>query len=465
MDNRQLRSSIMNLSLPVMGQMLSQTFAGIITQMVVGHLGAAELAGVGLANRIMFLLIGAVSALSVGNTVLVARNIGAGDEKAAHQVLAQSLVAGVAGGAILALAGICVSRYMILFLVQGKGDPAVVEAGVLYLRIIFGSMVLGLPMFFIGGALRGAGDTKTPMFISWATNGVQILFSYPLTYGLGPLPGWGLLGACLAQGLSRAVGGLLSVWVIVNPKIGRLRLTREVKYKPDWTILKPILKIGFPAAGEQLLRQGSQLIYTMLVASMGTVAIAANGLVMTVQSLSFMPGFGFGVAATTLVGQSLGAKRSEEAAAYGWQTNRYATYFMAAMGVVFFLFAEPLAAIFTTDLEVRRLTAFCLRIVAFSQIPFSYIMVLCGALRGAGDTKWVMYITGVGQWGIRLVLSFIFGLWCGWGLPGVWLAMTVDVFVRMFFVIARFRSGKWKNIMAAAGPRPGRRQATHPAGQ
>lgn len=451
-NHKQMRKAVLTLAMPATTQMFFQALAGVITQMVVGHLSAADLAGVGLANRITFILIAVLSSLTVGCTTLIARNIGAGNPKAANHILAQSLSVGLVGGALFGLTGVLCSRYLMLFLVLGKGEPAVIDAGVLYLRVVFASMILNLPMLFVNGALQGAGDAKTPMFLTMGMNAVEVVLSYPLTYGLGPIAGHGLLGACLAQGIARGMGGLLAVWTIVKPGARLLRLTRDLNYRPDWSTLRQILHIGLPASGEQLVRQSSQIIYTMFVAGLGTIAIAANQLVMTVQSLANIPGFGFGVAATTLVGQALGAKDTAGAKQYGWQTAHYAAILMSVTGAAFFIFARPLASMFTTDLAVRDLTAYCLRITAFCQVPFSFIMVLYGGLRGAGDTKWVMYMTGAGQWGIRLVFSFVFGLWMGWGLPGVWAAMLLDVMIRACFVIARFESGRWQTVLEATPP-------------
>lgn len=449
MDNVSLRHRIMNLALPATMQALLQTLAGIVTQMVVGHLGAADIAGVGLANRYLFLLLGVLSAVTVGNTALVARHTGAGDSKAAHTVLAQSLVSGLIAGPLLAGAGVLTARSFMLFLTLGHGDLEVINAGTIYLQIISASMILNLPMLFVNGALQGAGDTKTPLYLTVAMNIIEVMLSYPMTYGLGPIHGLGLEGAALAQGTARAVGGILAIIAILHPRIGKMQLTRGLRYKPDWSILRGIFRIGLPSAGEQLAIQSGQIIYTMMVAGLGTVAIASNQLVMTIQALSFMPGMGFGVAATALVGQALGAGQPSYAEQYGWRTNRYAAYFMGLMGLVFFVGARILTSAFTSDPAVTDLTSTCLRIMAFSQIPFSVITVLNGGLRGAGDTRFVMYVTSIGQYGIRLVFSFILGLWAGWGLPGFWTALFIDVAFRSVLVVGRFRSGKWKTILLA----------------
>jgi putative MATE family efflux protein len=260
------------------------------------------------------------------------------------------------------------------------------------------------------------------------------------------LPRLGLTGAGLAEGLSRAGGGITALVFLLRGKLV-IKVEKEQFLKWQPAVVKRILHIGLPAAGEQLVRQSSQIVYTIIIASLGTVAIAANQVVMTVQMTSFMPGFGFGLAATTLVGQALGAKNPDNAERYGYETNKLAMIFMGVMGVIFFVWAEPLASFFVTDQEIVDLAALCLRVVAFAQIPFSAVMVISGGLRGAGDTRWVMYLTAGGQWGIRLVLSFILIWGFGFNLVGAWIAMLLDVLIRGFMTLLRYRSGKWKNIL------------------
>jgi putative MATE family efflux protein len=284
------------------------------------------------------------------------------------------------------------------------------------------------------------------MYIMGIVNLTNIGLAFLLVFGYGPIPALGVAGAGLAGGLSRGLGGILVVWFLFS-EYSPIELDWEAGLlQIDGSIVRGILDIGLPAAGENLVRQASQLLYTMLIAGLGTMAIAANQIAMSVQSLSFMPGFGFGMAATALVGQNLGAQKPDRASSAGWESLKWAMLISCTMGVLFFFFPSVLMGFYTGNSEVIQLGTGPLQIIAFSQPFLASIMVLAGGLRGAGDTRYVMYLTTFGNWGIRLVFSYILGFVVGWGLLGVWVAMAMDQVIRGSLVALRFRSGKWKDI-------------------
>jgi len=206
------------------------------------------------------------------------------------------------------------------------------------------------------------------------------------------------------------------------------------------------VRVGFPAAIENFVRRGSQILYTMIIAYLGTVAMAANSIAMSIQSLSFMPGFGFGLAATALVGQNLGAEQPQRAEDAGFQSLRYALVCCIVMGVVFFLAPQMITHLYTDDAEVMQLTVSCLRVIALAMPFLAMIQVFSGGLRGAGDTTFVMLATLIGNWGIRLLGSYILGVYFGLGLVGVWIAMASDQMGRGLLLLWRFKKGRWKTI-------------------
>lgn len=189
-----------------------------------------------------------------------------------------------------------------------------------------------------------------------------------------------------------------------------------------------------------------QLFYTMIIASLGTVAYAAHQVALNAESISFNPGFGFALAATTLVGQYLGADKPELAEQFGYRASKMAVVFMSIMGVVFFLFAEQIVYLFTPDQEVIALASVCLRIVAVSQPALAAQMVFAGGLRGAGDTRGILWITLTGFMVVRVGLTLILSLWLDLGLIGAWIAMGVDLYYRSILMWSRFRRGSWKTL-------------------
>jgi putative MATE family efflux protein len=206
------------------------------------------------------------------------------------------------------------------------------------------------------------------------------------------------------------------------------------------------MDIGLPSAGEQLVRSSGQFVFSMLVAGLGSVAIAANQIISKSTSMSFMPGIGFGHAATTLIGQNLGAKQPERAERSGYMAAKIAAIFMSCVGLMFFFFSYQLAGLFTKDVAVQQAAGECLKIMAISQPFLAYVMVLAGALRGAGDTGYVLLVTLIGTWGSRVAMGWLLGIYFGLGLKGVWLAMVLDNLIRFAMMLTRYRKGQWKTM-------------------
>lgn len=452
LDKRKMDRCIWQLAWPAILRFSFMSTASLITLGLVGTLGPQAIAAVGLAQRVIFIVIGIVTALTVGTTALVANRTGARNVSAAQSVVAQSLLVGVGLSIFLAILGDVLSEKIIGWLMLGNPDPQVIAMGGHYLRIIMLSMIFGVPMMIINAAQQGAGDAKTPMYMVMGVNACTLILGYVLIMGPGPFPSLGITGAALGEGLARAMGGLVAVSLALGGRHFTVSVKPREICRVDPMLLRQILGIGLPASGEQLVRQGSQIIYTMLIASLGSLTIAANQVAMAIQSLSFMPGFGFGLAATTLVGQSLGARRPEVAELFGYETNRFAALFMGGMGLIFFFWAKPLVQLFTADPTVIAIASRCVRIIAFAQPSFSVLMVLSGALRGAGDTRWVMYTVAAGEWGVRLVLAYLLGFSFRLGLPGVWMAFLISSTVLGGLVLWRYRSGRWKYVLTVNKP-------------
>jgi putative MATE family efflux protein len=428
--------------------MFLQSIVGVVDVIMVGQLGAAAIASVDIGNRVVFVLIGTLMALTIGSTALVAHYIGAGNKDEANHIMWQSLFSGFIAALIIGSLGIIFSRDLMramTFLME-ESDPFILNQGSTYLNIVLASMLFGLPMMVINAILQGIGDMKTPLFIMFISNIINVLFNYLLIFGIGIFPAMGVAGAALGSGIGRFVGFLIGITILIKGEKG-IKLDLEViELKIDFQMIKDILIIGIPAAVEQFARQSSQIIYTALVAGLGTATIAANAVTMNVSSLSFMPGFGFGMAATTLVGQSLGAKKKQLAEDYSKQSAYLTLILMTAASILMYIFVDPIVNLYTDDPAVINMAVSALKIFILFQPLLGLFMVLAGALKGAGDTKWVMYFTIIGNWGVRLVLSYILGLRMGIGLNGFWLAMGIDVTFRTILIIWRFISGKWKDL-------------------
>jgi len=208
-------------------------------------------------------------------------------------------------------------------------------------------------------------------------------------------------------------------------------------------VLKEVIRIGLPVFGDRALQQAGQTLYLKMIMLYGTTAYAAHQVGLSIEALSFMPGYGFSIAVTTAVGQSLGANQRDRANLINWEANRFAVMLMAGMGMVFFFFPYLLLRLFTSDLEVIRLGTQFLKVVAILQVPLAITMVLSGSLKGAGDTRYLLFTTIIGSWLVRVPLAYLFSVVLHLSLPFVWGVMVVDWVVRMTLLLIRYRSNRW----------------------
>lgn len=431
----------LRLALPAAGEQLLNMTVGIVSTFLVGHIGASALAAVSIANQWVFMTNALFGAIGVGSTALIARFVGAMDADSANRTLRQSILVAGFIGIISTILGVGFATPLNALM---GAEPEALRLGTVYLQIVGAVFLPATLMFIAMAAMRGAGDTRTPLKIMLVVNAINIAVSWVLVNGTFGFPQMGVAGAALGAATARLMGGLLAVGVLLQGR-GNLRLTFP-SFRPDWEIIRRILRVGIPSGVEQLLFRFGQMSYARIVASLGTAALAAHQVALNAESLSFMPGFGFAVAATTLVGQALGAKNPKQAERNGYTAFAIGALLMGVMGIVFVLFPRPLVSFFTKDAEVIQLGIAPLQIVGLVQPALAATMIINGALRGAGDTRYPLYIVAGCIWGIRVPLSFLFVTVMGLGLEWAWIAMSVDLCVRGVLALLRFRGGKWKTI-------------------
>lgn len=442
-EQSSLRKRVMLLAWPAIVENLLHTMVGIVDTAMVGRLGSASLASVGLANQIFNVGLTVFAALATGSTAIVARHIGAHESDKASDVARQSLVLGVFVSGTVMVALLIWARSL-LGLLFGRSEDFVLDMSASYVRIVALALILNYFLIVINAILRGAGDTKTPMRITAIVNIVNILGNTIFIYGIGPIPALGVAGAAIGTAMAHATGGILALSVLFRNPILRVRLSDS--FKPDRSIIARISNIGVPAGVEQGIMRVGQLVYTMIVSSLGTVAYAAHQVALNAESLSFMPGAGFGTASTTLVGQGLGANNPDEAEQAGKIARNLGIVVMSSIGLLFFFLPEPLVRIFSRDPEVIALATLCLRLVAIAQPPLAVWMILAGGLRGAGDTRAIMKIVFLGFLIVRIGLAYVLVVRLGYGLIGAWIAMVTDLFFRGYLIQRRFMQGQWKLV-------------------
>lgn len=430
-----------SLAWPVILALVSESLVGLVDMLMVARLGASAVAAVGVGGQIMGAVTVTMMAVGTGTVALVARSVGAGVMKDANQALGQSILAASVLGVVVVIPVILWAEpFVNLF---GVAPEVTVEAAV-YVRAVMISIAPSSVLFVIGSGLRGAGDTRTPLGIGLVVNVVNVFANWVLIFGKLGFPALGVLGSALATALSFSIGAVLLSALLAIGRL-RLRVTRR-NLIPDLTTMRRILHIGYPSAIEQALMQAGFLLYLVFAARYGTEAVAAYFIGVRILALSFLPGFGFAAAASTLVGQNLGAGSPQRAAGAGWMSTWMSVWFMTAAGILVFLLAEPIAQLFVDDVGVVAGTVWFIYMLGISQPFMAMDFTLGGALRGAGDTRFPLWTMLVAFYAVRLGLSTLAVFVFEASLPWLWAALIADYAVRAALKTWRFRAGTWQSI-------------------
>lgn len=407
------------------------------------YLGPAHLAAIGQMAYIMWLLNNLYVAIDTGALAVVARLIGAGDRPGARRAANQAFVLGmVLAGAMTALGLMFVGP--LVGLMGLDAEPSALATR--YLRILL-PVLPAMMLLSVGNAcLRGAGDTVPGLICMGVMNVVNLALSWSLVRGWGPLPALGWDGVAIGAAAGYGVGGVLMGLLLVAGRSG-LHL-RPRWMRPDAELLRRILSVGLPATLDVMTILGCQFWFKWIVNQLGSLAAAAHGVAISIESLGYLPGTAFQVAAATLAGQHLGAGDRRLARHSVLVSCAAGCAVMTTAGIVFFTAAGPLARLFISSDEaaIAVQTAALLRIVAVAMPALAVHMVLTGALRGSGDTRWPLLFSLLGMLAVRIPAAYLLTQVFGWGVAGAWYAMAADLYVRCFLVVFRFAHGGWQRV-------------------
>jgi putative MATE family efflux protein len=416
-----------------------QNLQSLIDLFWVGRLGSSAVASVAVSGTVLMLLMPLLMGASTGTVALVARAIGAKRTDDANRAAGQSLMLALALGGLSGVVGLLLSGKVFGLL---NPPPDIVTDGVAYLRIsLLGSFTVFV-LFIGNSALQGAGDAVTPMWIMAIANAVNMVLDPLFIYGLGPLPAMGVRGAAIATVIAQAVAATVCVSRLFS---GRTLLhIRFSQWKPDIALSWRILRVGIPGAGQMLARSLMSAVMMGLVASCGTVAVAAYGIGLRFHMIILMPGFALGGGAATLVGQNLGAGKPRRAARAAWLATGINAAFMALAAALMMILAPELIRVFNSEVEVVQVGARYLRIVSPFYVFTAAGIVLGRALNGAGDSLTPMIITVLTLWGFQVPLAILFShLWHP-ATQGIWWAIVVATVLNGILVAAWFQTGRWK---------------------
>lgn len=443
--NAKADKEIISMAWPSITEQILEMMVGMVSTIFMGRIGTYAVAAVGMVNMLMGFMQTVFSGLSIGTTVVIARVTGEGNREDAKRALIQSGYMAIVVGLIMVIPGRLFS-FNILGLFFGGAEKEVLKAGMSYFNIVLFNLPFLVLDIIISGAMRGAGDTKTPMVITGGVNILNIILNTVLIFGVPVLhiPAYGIVGSAIAVTVSRIVGVTVRVLVLYNRKKLKLNLSLKDDYtiRPD--MMKRIVSIGVPGFIEQAVMQGGFLVLQIIIVSLGTVAMAAYQIGLNINALAFFPIFGFAIANTTLVGQSLGARDYEKAETYAYDSLKITMAVGFVIGILMVIFSKQLASMYSNDhLVIEESVAI---VCTFGLIePLLAVLNLCSAtLKAAGDIKYVMVTSFVGLWTFRVGLSFVLIHFFGMGLFGVMVGIFFDFCIRSVMYLVRMNRGRWK---------------------
>ena len=450
LNTSQLLRMTVNLSIPAIMAQISSIVMQYIDAGMVGQLGAADSAAIGIVSSSTWLFGGICNAAGTGFTVQAAQYIGGKKDYEARRIMRQGLLFCALISGLIALVGSIISGKLPVWL---GGDAEICRNAGLYFLVF----ALTLPVQTLNNAASGmisaSGNMKVPSALHVLMCLLDVVFNallifpsrelhlFKMTLTL-PGAGLGVVGAALGTSFSHVCGLILMLWFLLrkSPAL-HLRKGEHLELRKDE--LRRALRIAVPVACESVIMSGAQVVSTRIVSPLGTIAIAANSFSVTAESLCYMPGYGISSAASTLIGQSIGAERQELTRKLGWLTTGLGMAVMTVSGVLLYLFAPWMIGLLSPEQSIRELGTKVLRIEAFAEPLYGASIVAAGVFRGAGDTLAPSVMSLVSMWVVRLPMAALLSKRIG--LRGVWIAMCIELCFRGAIFLARLAGKRWQN--------------------
>lgn len=434
-----IRSALFLLAIPMVLEMGMESIFVLVDIFFVSQLGSDAVAVVGLTESVLTLLYATAIGLSMGATAMIARRIGEGDRAAARVVAGQVIWLGIGVSVLIGVPGILFAGDLLRLM---GGEAAVIALGPGYAGTMLGGSVTIFMIFLLNAVFRGAGNAVIAMRALWLANGINIVLDPCLIFGLGPFPDLGVTGAAVATNIGRGVGVAYQLWYLFGGKTGiRLGLS-DLALRVS--ILLRLLRVSLPGAVQFVVAMASYVILMRLVAAFGSEAIAGLTIGIRIFAFTFLPAWGLGNAAATLVGQNLGAGRPDRAERSVWMAARWNAVVLVAVAVLFVLVPHWLAAPFTQSPVVLAYVADCLRIVSLGYGFYAVGMIVTQAFNGAGDTDTPTWINFVCLWIVQLPLAWWLAHGLGWGPQGIFASIPIADSLLAVVAVVIFRRGRWK---------------------
>ena len=434
-----LNRAIFLLAVPMVLEMVLESLFAVVDVFWVAHLGADAVATVGLTESMLSLVFAVAMGLSLSTTAMVARRIGEKDPADAAVAAVQAIILGVAIS--LAIGVPCFLFAPRLLRLMGA-TPEIVSLGSNYARIALGGSGVVLMLFLNNAIFRGAGDAAIAMRLLWVSNIINLALDPCLIFGLGPFPRLGVTGAAVATLTGRSIGLIYQFYRLLRGT-ERIRILRQ-QVRVNLPVLLRLARVSTTGILQFAIAHTSWIGLVRIVSTFGAAALAGYTIAIRVVIFVLLPSWGLSNAAATLVGQNLGAKQPERAEKSVWRTGIYNMLFLGIIGVFFVFFAEPIVRGFTSDPEVVRLGASCLRIISYGNIGYAYLMVTLQAFNGAGDTVTPTIVYFFGFWLLEIPLAYGLAIPAGLRSNGVYIAIVIAEGSIAVASILLFKRGRWK---------------------
>ena len=431
------------LAIPMMLEMSMEAIFAVVDIAFVSRLGTDAVAAVGITEALVTILYAIAIGLGMGVTAMVSRRIGAKDPDAAARVTGQSIWFGAMLSVVIGVLGVIFAEDMLRMM---GASESVVDQGKGFTAVLLGGSASILYLFLLNAAFRGAGDAVVALRSLWLANGINIVLDPCLIFGLGPFPEMGVTGAAVATTIGRGIGVIYQLYYLVG---GRGRLEFHLRHLQfDFVLMRRMIGISVGGIGQFLIATSSWIVIMRIVALYGSSAIAAYTIALRIIEFVFLPAWGLGNAAATLVGQNLGAGQPERAATSAWHAAKYNAIFMTGLGFLSVLAAPWIAALFSSDPDVLRYGTSCIRILGIGYPMYAVGMIMVQSLNGAGDTATPSILNFVCFWITQIPLAWWLAEPLSWGPNGIFWAIVISESLLTVLSVMVFRRGSWKQQIA-----------------
>ncbi|MCE9499225.1 MAG: MATE family efflux transporter [Leptospira sp.] len=436
-----LSKKIFTLSLPVFLEMISHTLVQVADTIMVGKLGPVATAATGLGGMAYFTGMIFVINASTGVQILTARRFGEKDFKAVGKIALTSVYFSAFAGVGLGIVGYYTAFPFVSLLNE---DKVIIEKAGSYLAFRSMGTVFFFLIFVFRAFLNGLGKTYIGMLTAFTVTLSNIFLNWVLIYGNLGFNGFGIDGAAIASSISGFIGFLFMSLFFFKKEINTF--FNGISHQFDFQILSEVFRIGFPPGIDGVFTHFAFLIFSKFSGMIGMISLASTSIIMTIIGISFMPGFAFGIAATTILGQAMGAGKIRLAERGAFRSALYSAILMGCLGIVFIAFGRQIIEIFSQNPDVLADAYPALIIIALIQAGDAYHMVIGSALRSAGLVYWVMVIYLFYSFGLMLPLAYFMGIYLKMGTTGIWLSVFIWLLGLSLTFIWKFKKGDWKTI-------------------